>query len=66
MVNEVPDIPKKAKFSVKETAKILGVSRASLYRYIKDGFIKANVRMCNNRICFTGGEIIKFWGSELN
>ena len=66
MVNEMPDIPKKAKFSVKETAKILNVSKTSLYRYIKDGFIKANVRMFNNRIYFTGGEIMRFWGSELN
>lgn len=66
MVNEIPNIPKKARFSVKETAEILRISKTSLYRYVKDGLIKADVRLCNNRIFFTGGEIIKFWGSELN
>lgn len=66
MISEIPNIPRKARFSVKETADILKISKASLYRYIKDGFIKADMRLCNNRIFFTGGEIIKFWGSELN
>lgn len=65
MVKEVPDVPRKAKFSIKETASILGISRTSLYRYIKEKYIFAKVRPCNGRQYFTGAEIIRFWGVEL-
>lgn len=64
MVSEIPPLPKKARFSVKETISILGISRTSLYRYVKAGFINACARPCNGRFFFTGGEITRFWGSE--
>ena len=63
MINEPPDVKPKGKYSIKETAEKLGVSRTTIYRYIKGGFLNRTIRP-NGQVAIAGSEITRFWGGE--
>ena len=63
MINEPPDVKPKGKYSIKETAEKLGVSRTTIYRYIKGGFLNRIIRP-NGKVAIAGSEITRFWGGE--
>lgn len=63
MINEPPDVKPKGRYSIKETAEKLQISATTIYRYIKAGFIKGNVRP-NGQVAIAGAEITRFWGGE--
>ena len=52
------------KFSAVETARILGISRKTLYRHTKLGLIRCTISKCNKRPRYSGKEITRYWGAE--
>ncbi len=63
MTNKQPDVYPNGRYTPKETAKLLGISVSTIYRYIKANAIKAMVRPSGGLV-FTGKEITRFWGGE--
>ena len=65
MTNEPPKVTETGLYSVKEAAKLLGVSCSKLYNAVKRGArcggIDGRVRRNNGRIQFTGKEILRYW-----
>lgn len=53
-------------YNIAETAELLGVTRPTIYRFIKDGLIspKHHSRLKSNRV--KGADIIKFYNSIYN
>lgn len=64
MVNDKPKVKNDSLYSPKETAFILGIGIATLYKHTKLGHIKPKYRECNNRRAYPGSEILRFWGAE--
>ena len=64
MVSDRPNVLARAKYTVKETANILGISRKTLWRYTCDLKIRPVVNQCNNRRMYYGSEIMALWGAE--
>ena len=66
MTNEPPKVTETGLYSVKEAAKLLGVSCSKLYIAVKRGArcggIDGRVRRDNGRLQFTGKEILRYWG----
>ena len=65
MTNEPPKVTESGLYSVKEAAKLLGVSCSKLYTAVKRvarcGRIDGRVRRDNGRLQFTGKEILRYW-----
>lgn len=65
LVNVCPDIPDSWKGSVSATARILGISRDTLYKYAalgkRGGGIDWTVSRSNGRKMFSGKEVKRFW-----
>lgn len=56
----IPSIPSLAKYSLRETRELLGVSRTTLQRWEERGIIRrSGVRQCNGRPFFYGKEILR-------
>lgn len=64
MTNTEPKIPDADTYLIGETAAVLGISRHTVNKYLKDGFIRCGIRRCNNKKIFTGAEIKRFWRSR--
>ena len=58
MTKTRPEVPPTARFNVSDTARLLKISRTSVYRYKKLGMLKP---MANGRFVFTGQSIMSFW-----
>lgn len=56
-----PDVPPAARFNVSETARLLGISRTSVYRYVEWGLLKPMANEFIGRIAFTGKNIMDCW-----
>ena len=56
MNNKRPDADPAGLYGASEAAKLLGVARQTVYRYLK-----GRVRKATGRKVFTGQEIIEFW-----
>lgn len=52
------------KFSTTEAARILGVSRPTIYSYVSQGLLKYKTRRSNGRRYYTGAELMRFWNCE--
>jgi len=67
MVNEQPQIPANARYSIEQAAEILGIHRNTLRRYTNTGptGIKCQFRKSNGRKFYTGLEIVRFWRASL-
>lgn len=57
MVNILKDLVPWGLYSVKETCALLGISKATLYRYDSLGLIKHDIRVVNGRRIYRGTEI---------
>ena len=64
MTNLLPDVPDTARYTVGETAEILGIDRRSVHKYTKQGLMKFGLRRINNRKFYTGFEIKRFWKAQ--
>lgn len=63
MISAQPDVIPKGRYSICETAEKLGISVTTVYRYLRNGFIKKAIRP-NGQFIISGSEIIRFWGGE--
>lgn len=64
MVAELPDTFKlNGRYNKSQTAKILGISRTSLDKYISLGEIRADLNRRTNKLFFKGTAIVKFFNS---
>ena len=64
MTAELPDTFKlNGRYNKSQTAKILGISRTSLDKYISLGEIRAELNKRTNRLYFKGVSIAKFFNS---
>jgi excisionase family DNA binding protein len=64
MVTEEPKISDAGRYSVTETAKLLGIHRDTLRRYTESRLIKFGLRRTNGRKFYLGSEIKRFWSSS--
>lgn len=56
-------IDKNMTYGVKQASTIVGVSRATMYKYMRLGYIKYKVHKYNNRAYITGSELYRFINS---
>jgi len=61
MTNTRPNVALDGRYSMVETAALLGVDRRTIYRWRKSGYLKQKRRRFNNRPFITGREIIKIF-----
>lgn len=61
MVTTEPKVNKDGRYSVEETAVLLGVHRNTVLRYTKQGKLLFGIRRSNTRKFYTGSEILRFW-----
>lgn len=66
MVTEQPQCKLNARFTPTEAAKTLGVSRGTIYNYLKAGMFRRNeiVIKKNNHITILGNGIIRIWSMK--
>lgn len=62
--NIEPKVESKGRYSHAETCRLLGISRPTLYRYMKAGKIRFGIRAINNKVYFVGQEITRAWKGE--
>jgi len=58
-----PEVLPTGRYSIKDTAKHLGLSTRTVYRYINDKVIAVQYRKANSKPFITGIEIIRVWNS---
>lgn len=63
MVSVCPNIPDAGRYSVTQSADLLGISRATINRRISEGWIMKAQYRDNNRPYITGKEIKRFFRS---
>lgn len=61
MTAHEPEVKVTSRYSINETAKILNVSRATLYNAIRRGMLTIHIRKANGRTFIIGKDITKFW-----
>lgn len=64
MTSTKPDVVPKGLYSLADAAKKLGISKTTLYRYARDKIASAIIMKRNNRMYFTGDELIRIWGAS--
>lgn len=64
MTNVEPNVPDNGRYSTTEAARVLGISRTTLYKYANAGMIKCGYRRANNRPFFEGREILRLWRAK--
>lgn len=65
MLTELPSIAVRGRYSVTETAKVMGVDRSTIRRWIECGKMRCGYRQCNKRRFVTGEEIQRFFNARL-
>ncbi len=61
MTQSKPKVEPDSRYSMTEAAKLLGVERHTVYRYMQNGSLKYRVRKSDNRKVTTGQWIIDCW-----
>lgn len=61
MTTELPDVADTGRYSLNQTAEILGVCRRSIDNYLKSGYLKCHRRRHNGYRFVTGKEIKRFY-----
>lgn len=60
-----PDIHPEGKYNAKETAKLLGINRRTLYRWVKSGRMKPpRISRATRKPRFSGKDLLTLWRSE--
>ena len=65
MTTEEPKVCEFARYNISQVAKLLGVSRSTVYRFIERGRMRTSIRKVDNRVVVTGLEIQKAWRATL-
>ena len=65
MTTEEPKVCEFARYNISQVAKLLGVSRSTVYRFIEQGRVKTTIRKIDNRVVITGLEVQKAWRATL-
>ncbi len=65
MTTEEPKVCEFARYNISQVAKLLGVSRSTVYRFIERGRVRTAIRKVDNRVVITGLEILKAWRAAL-
>ena len=65
MVTQEPNVRPDGRYSVKQTAALLGFHRNTLLKYTNKGTIRCGIRRSTTRKFYTGAEIIRFWKAQL-
>ncbi len=65
MTPSEPKVPDSNKYGVKEVAKILDVSTATIRRQSQAGNLKYGIHRHNGRRFYTGAELKRFWRATL-
>ena len=58
-----PNVIKERRYSVLETYTLLGINRKTLMKYTERQQIIPIVHSANNRLYYTGEEILRFWNA---
>lgn len=61
MITTKPAIDPKGRYGVVDTAKLLGIHRTTLWRWVDKGWLRPAMRKVNNRTFFLGADIIAAW-----
>lgn len=61
MILEQPKVSPSGRYSLKQTASALEISRPTVYRMIAAGKLKTKRRESDNKQIVTGTEIIRIW-----
>lgn len=61
MIKTQPNVSPSARYELREVAELLGVHKASILRWTKEGKMKSTARQVNSRKVWTGAEILRFW-----
>lgn len=61
MVTSRPNIDPKGRYGVVATAKLLGIHRSTVWRWVEKGWIRPIIRQVDNRTVFRGSDILAAW-----
>ena len=64
MTSTRPDVESKGLYSLADAAKKLEISKTTLYRYTQKKIASAIIMKRNNRMYFTGEELVRIWGAS--
>ena len=65
MVSTEPNVSLTGRYTIDETAELLGIHRNTLCRYAKHGKIRFGIRRADSRKFFFGSEILRFWRAQV-
>lgn len=65
MTEQKPEVSHTGRYSIQAASKLLGITRSTIYKYIRSGDIKCGVHKHNLRMFITGQEIERFWKAYL-
>ncbi len=64
MKPNMPKIDPNGRYTVGQTAELLGVNRTTIWRWVKAGKLHPYVSRVNDRIRFKGQDILYLWNAE--
>lgn len=65
MLIELPSIAVRGRYSVTEAAKVMGVDRSTIRRWIEAGTMRCGYHRHNKRRFVTGEEIQRFFNAQI-
>nr|DAW38867.1 MAG TPA: helix-turn-helix domain protein [Caudoviricetes sp.] len=65
MTTEEPRVVDSGRYGMSDAAKILGVARCTLRRWIYAGRVNVGFRNLNGRMFITGQELKRIWSEQL-
>ncbi|MBQ8714293.1 MAG: helix-turn-helix domain-containing protein [Prevotella sp.] len=64
MVNEEPVVSLSARYTIAQTAKLLGMSRNTIRKYTEIGELKSITHKSTGKTLYEGISILKFWRTK--
>lgn len=65
MIKEQPQVEPKAKYELRDAAKVLEVSKSSIAKWTEKGLLRARRKRVNGRRFWTGAELLRLWSSQI-
>lgn len=59
-----PRAASRGRYTISETARLLGVSRMTVYRWLEEGSLRASIQRKTLRKYISGAEILRVWDSD--